>query len=96
MHRLATIRFDHSDYEPRLRTLLEQSGVDPHEFEGLDWFGLLPFYVLAGASVRSDVHGHGDHLHFEGATVEIPEELVEAFYGTLLEMLAQAYGDEPQ
>jgi hypothetical protein len=93
MLRLATIRFDESDYDPRLRAVLEQSGVDPQEYEGLEWFGLLPFFVLAGASVRSEVHGHGDHVHFESATVEIPEELADAFFGSLPEMLEQAFGE---
>jgi hypothetical protein len=94
MLRLATIRFDNSDYDPRLRAVLEESGVDPQEYEGLEWFGLLPFFVLAGASVRSEVHGHGDHVHFESAIVELPEELADAFFGTLPAMLEQAFGDE--
>jgi hypothetical protein len=92
---LATIRFDDSEYDERLRSVLEASGVDPQEFEGLEWFGLLPFFVLAGASVRSEVHGHGDHVHFESATVELPDELADAFFGSLPVMLEQAYGDHP-
>jgi hypothetical protein len=93
MHELATIAFDQSDYEPRLRELLADTGIDPQEFESLEYFGLLPFFVLAGASVRTQVHGHGDHVHFESVVLEVPEDLVEAFYGTLPDMLEQAYGD---
>jgi hypothetical protein len=96
MLRLATIRFDQADYDERLRSILAESGVDPQEYEGLEWFGLLPFFVLAGASVRSDVHGHGDHVHFESATVELPDELADAFFGSLPLMLEQAYGDHPE
>ena len=94
MKTLATIRLEQSDYEERLRRLLEESGVDPHEFESLDWFGLLPFYALAGASVRTEAHAHGDDVHFMGVTIEIPEELEEAFYATLPEYLEQAFGEE--
>ena len=94
MHELATIGFGHSTFEPRLRQLLEDARVEPEEFESLEYFGLLPFYILAGASARTQAHGHGDHVHFEGVTLEVPDEGVEAFYGTLQDILAQAYGDE--
>ncbi len=94
MKQLATITPGHSDYDPKLRSLLEDSRIDPHEFEDLDWFGLLPFFVLAGASVRTDAHAHGDHTHFQAVVVELPEEMEEAFLGTLPLMLEQAYGDD--
>ncbi len=96
MKQLATITPGRSDYDPRLRALLEESRIDPYEFEDLDWFGLLPFFVLAGASVRTDAHAHGDHTHFQAVVVELPEDLEEGFYGSLPLMLEQAYGDEDE
>ena len=92
MKQLAFITQGHSDYEDRLRQILDASGIDPHEFEGLDYFGLTPFFVIAGATVRPDVHAHGDHSHTTGVYLEIPEELEEAFYGTLPPLLESAYG----
>lgn len=89
MKQLAHIRIDHSDYDPRLWSLLEESGLEHDDFEGLDYFSLLPFFVLAGASVRSHVRVHDDHSHFEAVTVEVPEELEEAFFHVLPELLAQ-------
>jgi len=89
MKQLAHIAIGSSDYDPRLRTLLDGSGIDPEEFESLEYFSLLPFFVLSGASVRTQVEGHGDHLHFEGVTVEIPEELEEAFFAVLPQLLEQ-------
>jgi hypothetical protein len=91
MKQLAFITQGHSDYDPRLRSLLDESGIDPHEFVGLDYFGLVPFFVLAGATVRPEAHGHGDHLHVTGVVVEIDETLEEGFYGSLPEMLSDAY-----
>ena len=52
MKRLAFIAQGSSDYDDRLRSLLEETGIEPHEFIGLDYFGLVPFFVLAGATVR--------------------------------------------
>ena len=94
MKRLATIRQGSSDYEPRLRALLDDSGIDPHEFLGLDYFGLVPFFVIAGATVSADAHTHGDHVHTAGVLVEVPEELEEAFYVTLPQILEDAYRDD--
>lgn len=94
MKTLAVITFGQSRYDDRLRTLLDESGIDPEEFEDLEYFGLLPFFVLAGASVRTDAHAHGDHMHFQGVTVELPEELEEPFFTLLPEMLEQAYGED--
>ena len=96
MKQLAVITPGRSDYEPRLRTLLEEAEIDPYEFEDLEWFGLLPFFAAAGASIRTTAHGHGDHVHVETVTVEVPPELEEGFYGTLPPMLEQAYGDEEE
>ena len=89
MTQLAHIAIGESTYDPRLWALLEETGLDRDDFEGLDYFSLLPFFVLAGASVRSNVHVHDDHSHFESVTVELPEELEESFFGVLPDLLAQ-------
>jgi hypothetical protein len=89
MTQLAHIAIGESTYDPRLWTMLEETGLDRDDFEGLDYFSLLPFFVLAGASVRSNVHAHGDHSHFESVTVELPQELEESFFGVLPDLLAQ-------
>lgn len=93
MRQLARIAIDDSKYDERLWKLLEESGLDRDDFEGLDYFSLLPFFVLAGASVRSHVHLHDDHSHFEAVTVEIQEELEEAFFGVLPDLLDQLVED---
>jgi hypothetical protein len=94
MRQLAHIAIDDSRYEPRLWELLQETGLEHDDFEGLDYFSLLPFFVLAGASVRSNVHVHDDHSHFESVTIEIPDELEPAFYAVLPELLAQLTEDE--
>lgn len=94
MKQLARIAIDDSQYEPRLLEILEETGLDRDDFEGLDYYSLLPFFVLAGASVRSHVHLHGDHSHFESVTLEIDEPLEEAFYGVLPDLLAQLTEEE--
>lgn len=94
MKTLAFITQGQSDYEERFRALLDATGIDPHEFEGLDYFGLLPFFVIAGASVRADAHTHGEHVHTSGIYVEVPEDLEEAFYATLPLLLEDAYEEE--
>lgn len=91
---LASITQGHSDYDDRLRRLLDGLGIDPHEFVGLDYFGLVPFFVLAGATVRPDAHTHGQDVHVSKVDVEIPEELEEAFFATLPELLEDAYSDD--
>jgi hypothetical protein len=91
---LAYITQGSSEYVDRLRQLLDGTGIDPHEFEGLEWFGLVPFFVLAGASVRPQAHTHGDYVHTEGVFVEVDDGLEEAFYATLPEILAMAYAEE--
>jgi hypothetical protein len=96
MKRLATITQGTSDYDDRLWKLLEESGIEREEFVGLDYFGLVPFFVIAGATVRSDAHAHGDHLHVEAIHVEIDEELEAAFFGTLPQILDDAYADEDE
>jgi hypothetical protein len=96
MKTLAVITFGQSRFDDRLRALLDETGIDPEEFEDLEYFGLLPFFVLAGASVRTDAHAHDDHMHFQGVTIELPEELEASFFSLLPEMLEQAYGEEDE
>jgi hypothetical protein len=94
MKQLAFITQGDSDYDPRLWELLEATGIDSQEFLGLDYFGLAPFFIVSGASIRTDAHAHGVNVHVAGIHVEIPEELEEAFYATLPVILADAYADE--
>lgn len=89
MKQLARIAIDDSQFEPRLLEILDATGLDRDDFEGLDYYSLLPFFVLAGASARSHVHLHDDHSHFEAVTIELDEALEEAFYGVLPQLLAQ-------
>ena len=97
MKRLAFIAQGSSDYDDRLRSLLEETGIEPQEFIGLDYFGLVPFFVLAGATVRPQAHTHGDDVHVEGVIVELADDLPEdGFYGQLRDMLYDAYGDDEQ
>jgi hypothetical protein len=96
MKQLAAITQGHSDYDDRLRELLDGSGIDPHEFLGLDYFSLTPFFVLSGATVAPDAHAHGADLHITGVTVSVPEELEEAFFATLPMILADAYREESE
>lgn len=89
MKQLAHIGVGSSDYDERLWALLEQSGLEADDFESLDYFSLVPFFVIAGATVRPIVRAHEDHSHFEGAIVELPEELEEAFFTVLPQLLEQ-------
>ena len=94
MKQLAYIAQGNSDYDERLRELLDGSGIDPNEFIGLDWFSLVPFYVLAGATVTPDGHAHGSTMHVTGVRVTVPEEFEDGFLETLSEILSDAYADE--
>lgn len=94
MRQLAHITQGHSDYDDRLRALLDASGIDPEEFVGLEYFSLAPFFVLAGATVTPEAHAHGTEVHVTGVLVTLPEELEEAFFATLPEMLEDAYTEE--
>ena len=93
MKQLAYITQGHSEYDPALRELLDATGIDPEEFVGLDYFSLVPFFVLAGASVAPDVHAHGADVHVTGVRVTIPEDLEEPFLATLPQILDDAYVD---
>ena len=94
MTQLAYIVPEQADYDPRLRALLDGTGIDPHEFVGLDYFSLVPFFVLAGATVAPEAHSHGDSVHVTAVRVTIPEEQEDAFLATLSEILADAYDEE--
>lgn len=97
MKQLALITQGHAEYDERLRQLLDGTGIDPHEFTGLDYFGLTPFFVMAGATVRPQAHAHGDEIHVEAVVVELPDDLPEdGFYSALQDMLYDAYGDDEQ
>ena len=94
MKQLAFIAPEASQYDEGLRSLLDGTGIDPHEFIGLDYFSLVPFFVLAGATVAPDAHAHGDSVHVTAVRVTLPEELEDAFLATLAEILADAYEEE--
>jgi hypothetical protein len=91
MTELAYIVPEQADYDPRLRTLLDGTGIDPHEFIGLDYFSLVPFFVLAGATVAPDAHAHGDSMHVTAVRVSVADGQEDAFLATLEEILADAY-----
>ncbi len=93
MKQLAYITQGDSDYDERLRELLDSSGIDPHEFLGLDYFSLVPFFVLAGATVAPDAHAHGASAHVTGVRVTIPDDMEEAFLATLPLILEDAYAE---
>ena len=92
MRQLAFITAGHSDYDDRLWALLGESGIDAQEFESLDYFSLVPLFLLAGASVRTVAQAHGDHMHLEGWYVEIDEALEPIFFSELPGLLEQSTG----
>ncbi len=94
MKQLAYIAQGQSDFEPRLRELLDETGIDPEEFIGLEYFSLTPFFVISGANVVADAHTHGDDVHVSGVVVEIAPELEDAFYATLPRILEDAYAED--
>jgi len=89
MKELAFIQVGTSRYEDRLWQILEETGLERDDFEDLDYFSLLPFFVLAGASVTSEVESHGDHFHFTGVRISIADDMEEPFYAALPQMLSQ-------
>jgi hypothetical protein len=52
-----------SQYSDQLHDLLGEFGLDPAVDDELDDLSLLPAYVLAGASIRTEAHSHGTHMH---------------------------------
>ena len=94
MKQIGFITQGQSQYEERLRALLDGSGIDPEEFLGLEYFSLTPFFVLAGATVSADAHTHGTDVHVNAVRITIAEELEEAFLATLPQLLEDAYSDE--
>jgi len=97
MTQLASITVGDSRFDDRLWQMLQESGLEPQEFEELDYFSYLPFFVIAGATVTPLIRVHGDHTHFEGATLDVPEDQVEMFYDVLpqlLEMVQQVEDEE--
>lgn len=92
---LANLSIGESEFDPRFLEILEASGLEREEFEGLDYFSWLPFYVILGATIAPKIRVHDDHTHFEGATVEVPDGEVEIFLDNLPHLLAQvSYDDE--
>lgn len=89
MPQLAQIAPGESTFDPRLHEVLEASGLEKDDFEDLDWFSLIPFFVLAGASIETQAHAHGDHAHVTGVLVVLPDELDGHFFTVLPQMLAQ-------
>ena len=59
-------------------------------------FNGVPFFVIAGATVAPKIHVHGDHTHFEGATIDVPDDQLELFYDALPHLLAQVYEAEEE
>lgn len=94
MKQLASITIGSSDYDERLWKLLEDSPLDRDDFEDLDYFSLIPFFVLAGASIATDVESHGDHFHFQQVRVVIDEDMEEPFFAAIPQLLAQLVGDD--
>ena len=94
MTQLASITIGDSKYDDRLWKVLEDSGLEPQEFEDLDYFSYVPFFVIAGATVSPQIRVHGDHTHFEGAVVDVPEDQVDMFLGVLPQLLAMIQQEE--
>ena len=93
MVQLMRITSDGAELTERLSDLLAEFGFDLADDE-VDELTLVPAFVLGGASVRTEAHAHGDHMHVVGISVEIAEELQEAFYATLEEILSADDGDD--
>ena len=85
-----------TQYAERLHDLLAEFGVNPEVEDEIDEISLLPAYVLAGASIRTEAHSHGDHMHVVSITVEIADELEQAFYETLAQVLEASAADDDE
>jgi hypothetical protein len=89
MTQVASITLEETRFEDRFLQILEATGLEPEEFEGLPYFSYCPFFVIAGATVSPRIREHGDHSHFEGVSIDVPDEQVEIFYDVLPDLLAQ-------
>lgn len=96
MTRIADLSIGEAQFDAPFLKILEESGLEREEFEGLDYFTWVPFFVIAGATVAPKIHVHGDHTHFEGATIDVPEDQLELFYDALPHLLAQVYEAEEE
>jgi hypothetical protein len=85
-----------TQYAERLHDLLAEFGLNPEIEDEVDEISLLPAYVLAGASIRTDAHAHGDHMHVVSISVEIADELESAFYDTLAQVLEASDEDDDE
>ena len=88
---ILTITSDGPAFADRLRELLEDRGLSVGS-EYLDELGLIPALVLAGASVTTDAHAHGENMHVVRIGAHVAPELEEAFYHTLDAILV---GEDP-
>lgn len=87
MAQIMRITSDGAELTERLSDLLDEFGIDLAEDE-VDELALVPAFVLGGASVNTEAHAHGEHMHVVGITVEIADELQDAFYATLGQILS--------
>lgn len=94
MKQIASLTIGSAEFDDRFLKILEASGLEPEEFEGLQYFSYVPFYVIAGATVTPQIRVHGDHSHFEGVTISVPEDQVDVFYDMLPHLLEQIQGDD--
>lgn len=85
-----------SQYAEQLHALLGEFGIDPAQDDDIDELSLLPAYVLAGASIRTDAHSHGTHMHVVAISVEIADELEDAFYDALGSVLDVSDEDDEE
>lgn len=83
-----------TEYADQLHDLLAEFGVNPEIEDEIDEISLLPAYVLAGASIRTEAHAHSSHMHVVAITVEIADELEGAFYETLGHVLEASDEDD--
>lgn len=88
-----SITSDGPEFAQRLRELLEDRGLGVGS-DDLDELGLIPALILAGASVTTDAHAHGDSMHVVRIGAHIGDELEDAFYATLDQILVTGEGDE--
>ncbi len=75
---------------------MRSSGSTPAIEDEIDEISLLPAYVLAGASIRTEAHAHGSHMHVVAISVEIAGELEAAFYETLGHVLEASDEDDDE